>query len=162
MIPTVESREVQDTVAMASTAKELFKFLNLTVGSSASDEAASAGSSSSLVWVILFSMLILASVTLNTVFILSVILSRQCSPTHLLIIAFFLINLLDYALLLFEFSLGPTLRFVYSEGSCSFYQLVIQAAPLLTAATFILLILSALSQPALTSARNCHQHHRRR
>jgi len=40
MIPTVESREVQDTVAMASTAKELFKFLNLTVGSSASDEAA--------------------------------------------------------------------------------------------------------------------------
>merc|ERR1712223_280362 len=93
MIPTVESREVQDTVAMASTAKELFKFLNLTVGSSASDEAASAGSSSSLVWVILFSMLILASVTLNTVFILSVILSRQCSPTHLLIIAFFLSSL---------------------------------------------------------------------
>merc|ERR1712012_138381 len=140
----VESREVQDTVAMASTAKELFKFLNLTVGSSASDEAASAGSSSSLVWVILFSMLILASVTLNTVFILSVILSRQCSPTHLLIIAFFLINLLDYALLLFEFSLGPTLRFVYSEGSCSFYQLLIQAAPILTAATFILLIPSTL------------------
>jgi len=148
MIPTVESREVQDTVAMASTAKELFKFLNLTVGSSASDEAASAGSSSSLVWVILFSMLILASVTLNTVFILSVILSRQCSPTHLLIIAFFLINLLDYALLLFEFSLGPTLRFVYSEGSCSFYQLLIQAAPLLTAATFILLILSTLPTAA--------------
>merc|ERR1712223_1168341 len=142
MIPTVESREVQDTVAMASTAKELFKFLNLTVGSSASDEAASAGSSSSLVWVILFSMLILASVTLNTVFILSVVLSRQCSPTHLLIIAFFLINLLDYALLLFEFSLGPTLRFVYSEGSCSFYQLLIQAAP------FILLILSTLPTAA--------------
>ena len=135
-------------MAMASTAKELFKFLNLTVDTSTSDEAASTGSSSSLVWVILFSMLILVSVTLNTVFILSVILSRQCSPTHLLIIAFFLINLLDYALLLFEFSLGPTLRFVYSEGSCSFYQLLIQAAPLLTAATFILLILSTLPTAA--------------
>jgi len=121
---------------------------NLHFFKEAGSKVASAGSSSSLVWVILFSMLILASVTLNTVFILSVILSRQCSPTHLLIIAFFLINLLDYALLLFEFSLGPTLRFVYSEGSCSFYQLVIQAAPLLAAATFILLILSALPTAA--------------
>jgi len=149
MIPTVESSGLQDTVAMASTAHELFKFINLTVGSStSSDDAASDGSSSSLVWVILFSLLILASVTLNTVFILAVVLSRQWTSTHLLIIAFFLINLLDFALLLFEFSLGPTLRFVYSEGACSFYQLLLQAAPLLTAATFILLVLSSLPSAA--------------
>ena len=149
MIPTVESSGLQDTVAMASTAHELFKFINLTVGSStSSDDTASDGSSSSLVWVILFSLLILASVTLNTVFILAVVLSRQWTSTHLLIIAFFLINLLDFALLLFEFSLGPTLRFVYSEGACSFYQLLLQAAPLLTAATFILLVLSSLPSAA--------------
>ena len=110
MIPTVESSGLQDTVAMASTAHELFKFINLTVGSStSSDDAATDGSSSSLIWVILFSLLILASVTLNTIFILAVVLSRQWSSTHLIIIAFFIINLLDYALLLFEFSLGPTL-----------------------------------------------------
>ena len=150
MIPTVESSGLQDTVAMASTAHELFKFINLTVGSStsSSEDASSDGSSSSLVWVILFSLLILASVTLNTVFILAVVLSRQWTSTHLLIIAFFLINLLDFALLLFEFSLGPTLRFVYSEGACSFYQLLLQAAPLLTAATFILLVLSSLPSAA--------------
>merc|ERR1712055_171119 len=121
MIPTVESSGLQDTVAMASTAHELFKFINL---------------------------LILASVTLNTVFILAVVLSRQWTSTHLIIIGFFLVNLLDYALLLFEFSLGPTLRFVYSEGACSLHQLLLQAAPLLTAATFILLILSSLPSAA--------------
>ena len=150
MIPTVESSGLQDTVAMASTAHELFKFINLTVGSStsSSEDASSDGSSSSLVWVILFSLLILASVTLNTVFILAVVLSRQWTSTHLLIIAFFLVNLLDYALLLFEFSLGPTLRFVYSEGACSLHQLLLQAAPLLTAATFILLVLSSLPSAA--------------
>ena len=150
MIPTVESSGLQDTVAMASTAHELFKFINLTVGSStsSSEDASSDGSSSSLVWVILFSLLILASVTLNTVFILAVVLSRQWSSTHLIIIAFFIINLLDYALLLFEFSLGPTLRFIYSEGGCSFYQLLLQAAPLLTAATFVLLVLSSLPSAA--------------
>ena len=149
MIPTVESSGLQDTVAMASTAHELFKFINLTVGSStSSDDGASDGSSSSLVWVILFSLLILASVTLNTVFILAVVLSRQWTSTHLIIIAFFLVNLLDYALLLFEFSLGATLRFVYSEGACSFYQLLLQAAPLLTAATFLLLLLSSLPSAA--------------
>ena len=149
MIPTVESSGLQDTVAMASTAHELFKFINLTVGSStSSDDTASDGSSSSLVWVILFSLLILASVTLNTVFILAVVLSRQWTSTHLIIIGFFLVNLLDYALLLFEFSLGPTLRFVYSEGACSLHQLLLQAAPLLTAATFILLVLSSLPSAA--------------
>merc|ERR1712212_1252723 len=150
MIPTVESSGLQDTVAMASTAHELFKFINLTVGSStsSSEDASSDGSSPSLVWVILFSLLILASVTLNTVFILAVVLSPQWTSTYLLIIAFFLINLLDFALLLFEFSLGPTLRFVYSEGACSFYQLLLQAAPLLTAATFILLVLSSLPSAA--------------
>lgn len=149
MIPTVESSGLQDTVAMASTAHELFKFINLTVGSStSSDDAASDGSSSSLIWVILFSLLILASVTLNTIFILAVVLSRQWSSTHLIIIAFFIINLLDYALLLFEFSLGPTLRFIYSEAACSFYQLLLQAAPLLTAATFVLLVLSSLPSAA--------------
>merc|ERR1711990_1153058 len=164
MIPTVESSGLQDTVAMASTAHELFKFINLTVGSStsSSEDASSDGSSSSLVWVILFSLLILASVTLNTIFILAVILSRQWTSTHLLIIGFFLVNLLDYALLLFEFSLGPTLRFVYSEGACSLHQLLLQAAPLLTAATFILLILSSLPSLAFSGlalypsgARHC-------
>jgi len=151
MIPTVESSGLQDTVAMASTAHELFKFINLTVGSStssSSEDASGDGSSSSLVWVILFSLLILASVTLNTVFILAVVLSRQWTSTHLLIIGFFLVNLLDYALLLFEFSLGPTLRFVYSEEACSLHQLLLQAAPLLTAATFILLVLSSLPSAA--------------
>merc|ERR1711990_810054 len=150
MIPTVERSGLQDTVAMASTAHELFKFINLTVGSStsSSEDASSDGSSSSLIWVILFSLLILASVTLNTIFILAVVLSRQWSSTHLIIIVFFIINLLDYALLLFEFSLGPTLRFIYSEGGCSFYQLLLQAAPLLTAATFVLLVLSSLPSAA--------------
>merc|ERR1711990_400255 len=156
MIPTVESSGLQDTVAMASTAHELFKFINLTVGSStsSSEDASSDGSSSSLVWVILFSLLILASVTLNTIFILAVILSRQWTSTHLLIIGFFLVNLLDYALLLFEFSLGPTLRFVYSEGACSLHQLLLQAAPLLTAATFILSSLpSATPRPSTVMKR---------
>jgi hypothetical protein len=140
---------------LAATAEELIGFVNMTeANTEGEDSGGSSGqASSSLVWVILFSILILASVVLNTVFLAAVVISRRWSPVNVFVILFFTVNLLDYALLLFEFSLGPSLQFAYSEPACALYQLLLQAAPLLTAGLFILLLLSSLpSAPSAPSA----------
>jgi len=93
---------------------------------------------SSLVWIILFSLLIILSVISNTVHLISSLLRRQFNLPHLLLAAFFLINLLDYALLVLELSVDHDGQYPYGEVACAAQQLLKHASPLLTASAIVL------------------------
>merc|ERR1712240_876102 len=67
----------------------------------------SSSTASSLVWIILFSILVFTSVIINTMFFVAVILASRRSTTHILIILFFLINLLEYGLLFWSSLWAP-------------------------------------------------------
>jgi len=99
-------------------------------------------SSSSIIWVILFSLVIFMSIISNTIYILTLILGRCISFRHVLLISIFLVNILEYGLLGFEFSLGQDNQFPFSDTSCSIYQFFIQLSPLLSSSLLVIYILS--------------------
>merc|ERR1712227_274720 len=99
-------------------------------------------SSSSIIWVILFSLVIFMSIISNTIYILTLILGRCISFRHVLLISIFLVNILEYGLLGFEFSLGQDNQFTFSDTSCSIYQFFIQLSPLLSSSLLVIYILS--------------------
>jgi len=105
------------------------------------ESANSSDSDSNMVWIILFSLVIFISILSNSLYIFSN-LKRRCL-THTLLSVFFLINLLDYVLLVLEFSFDQSGQFSYSDSLCSLYQLLVEASPLLTAATLIFLVYQA-------------------
>lgn len=106
---------------------------------------------SSMVWIILFCLLMLISVVTNTVYVVSILTSKKkLSPTHVLLSSFFLINVVDYILLLLEFYLGPDSQHPVSASACAFYQFVVQGNPLLCTGAILLLVYHAYtsaSQP---------------
>ena len=84
----------------------------------------------------------LLSILSNIMYIVSTT-KKSITTTHIIISIFFLINLIDYSLLVFEFSLGSENQFTYPELSCSIFQFLQQLCPLATAATLVFLILQA-------------------
>ena len=101
-----------------------------------------------MVWIILFSLLIIISVLSNSLYILYNI-RRRC-VTHTILSVFFFLNLLDYVLLIIEFSSEHPGQFSHSEAWCSLYQLLLQTAPLLTSVTIVFLIYQAWGLPSLS------------
>ena len=99
---------------------------NLTNKMYKSSSESSGGESSSLIWLVLFSGMIVLSLLVNFLFFSALVCSRKLSRTHLFLFLFFLINLVEYVLLVFEFSLGPDIHFPYREASCSLYQVLLQ------------------------------------
>jgi len=157
MVPAVDA--VRDTLTLASTStssSHLALLVNLSTSTGSGGEGAAPPSSSPLVWLVLFSLLILASITLNTLFLVAVVVGRRWSTTNTLIISFFLVNLLDYSLLLVDFSLPSS--FPYSSSACSLHQLLLQLAPLLTSGLFLLLVLSCLHPSSPTSSSRTPHH----
>ena|ERR1711953_454521 len=92
---------------------------------------------SSMVWIILFSLLILLSIITNTAHLVSSLARRQFTLPQLVLASFFLLNLLDYGLLVFEFSLTEENHFPYSEHACAVYQLLHHCSALLTATALL-------------------------
>jgi len=122
---------------------------NLTTGQHWLDGGSGDADTSSLVWFLLFSLLILLSLLSNGLH-LTYICSRPShhySPAHRLICCFFLVNLLEYGLLVVEFSLGPEGKFPYSEAMCVGYQGLQQAMPLLTTGLMLLLVFQSHNKP---------------
>ena len=102
-----------------------------------------------MVWIILFSLLIIISVLSNSLYILYNI-RRRC-VTHTILSVFFLLNLLDYVLLILEFSSEHPGQFSHSEAWCSLYQLLLQTSPLLTSITIVFLLYQAWGLRCLSS-----------
>merc|ERR1712227_815821 len=98
--------------------------------------------SSSIIWDILFSLVIIMAVISNTIYILTLILGKHVSVHHILLISIFLINLLEYCLLGFEFSLGQDNQFPFTDTSCSIYQFFIQLSPLLSSTFLVIYVIS--------------------
>ena len=101
------------------------------------ESANSSESESNMVWIILFSLLIFISVLSNSLYILYNI-RRRC-VTHTILSVFFLLNLLDYVLLIIEFSSEHPGQFSHSEAWCPLYQLLLQTVPLLTSVLIVFL-----------------------
>jgi len=96
---------------------------------------------SSTVWIILFFILMLLSVVTNTIYVVGIFKSKKnISPIHVLLCSFFLINLVDYALLIFEFYHGPDSNYHFSHYACAFYQFIEQGNPLLYIGVILLLV----------------------
>ena len=96
---------------------------------------------SSTVWIILFFILMLLSVVTNTIYVVGIFKSKKnISPIHVLLCSFFLINLVDYALLIFEFYHGPDSNYHFSHCACAFYQFIEQGNPLLYIGVILLLV----------------------
>ncbi|XP_023339525.1 uncharacterized protein LOC111709840 [Eurytemora carolleeae] len=104
--------------------------------------------SSNLIWVVLFSMLFILSFLSNISLILAVLSnSRKRTGVHLIICLLFLVNLVDYGLLILEFSTGVSSHFPWGEESCAVYQYFLQSNPLYYSALLVLLVYHA-SKPA--------------
>ena len=128
-------------------------YLNLTHHTYQTPPQSSVGESSSLIWLVLFSTVIVLSLFVNTIFFAAVVSTRKMSKIHLFLFLFFIINLLEYSLLIFEFSLGTGNHYPYSDGSCSVYQMLLQGNPLLSAGALILLVYHAYSATFLSQPR---------
>ena len=116
------------------------------------DQSSNDSESSSVIWVILFTLLMILSVLSNIIYIVS-LATRKVTTTRIIISCFFVINLLDYSLIIFEFSLGPDNQFSYTDMSCALYQVLLQLSPMLSSAALLLLVLQAsLSSRLFTSA----------
>lgn len=94
-----------------------------------------------MVWIVLFSILIILSFISNLTLIIAVLSNpRKRTCVHLLICFLFVVNLTDYALLVLEFSLGVSSHFPWGEDTCSVYQYLHQSTPLYYVAILGLLV----------------------
>ena len=109
------------------------------------------GDGSSLVWLILFSAMILLSLVTNSIHILGVILSRRLSPLNGLLMLIFVNNILDYSLLAFEFFLGTENQFPFANQSCAAYQALDQTSSILSSSYLVLYCISSTNLRSKTS-----------
>eukprot|EP00092_Neocalanus_flemingeri_P015357 GFUD01016613.1.p1 GENE.GFUD01016613.1~~GFUD01016613.1.p1 ORF type:complete len:333 (-),score=85.70 GFUD01016613.1:181-1179(-) len=128
-------------------------YFNLTQHKYERASSSSGEESSSFVWLVLFSVVMSLSVVVNTIFITALMFSRKMSMTHIFLLLFFIINLVDYSLLIFEFSLGAGSQYPYNDESCSFYQLLLQGNPLLSSGVLLLFVYNAYSATFLSQPR---------
>lgn len=112
---------------------------------------------SSAVWLVLFFIVISLSIVVNTVYVASLLCKRNLTGIHFILGFFFLVNIADYGLLIFEFYLDPASQFPYSEGSCAIYQFFLQGCTVLRSCTLVLLVYQAYISsfnPAQSSGLN--------
>ena len=86
------------------------------------------------VWIVMFGFVMSLSLAANLVLTLGVASNRRTrsEPVYLLLLTMFLVNVADYSLLSFEFSLGVEHVFPYSEPACAAYQASVNRVPSLT------------------------------
>ena len=109
------------------------------------------GDGSSLVWLILFSAMILLSLVTNSIHILGVILSRRLSSLNGLLVLIFVNNILDYSLLAFEFFLGTDNQFPFANQSCAVYQALNQTSSILSSFYLVLYCIRSTNLRSNTS-----------
>ena len=67
----------------------------------------------------------------------------------------FLVNLVDYGLLIFEFSLGLEHEYPHGKAPCAVYQTVSKGNPIVQAIVILLLVFYAANQYANQKSRDC-------
>lgn len=109
------------------------------------------------VWVVLFGLVMTLSVLANLVLVISVLQmkKKRQNLVYLLLILLFLVNLVDYGLLIFEFSLGLEHEYPHGHAPCAVYQTVSKGNPIVQALVILLLVFYTANQFADTKSRDC-------
>jgi hypothetical protein len=94
------------------------------------------------VWIVMFGFVMSLSLASNLVFVLGVASNQRTrrEPVYLLLVTMFLVNVADYSLLSFEFSLGVDHVFPYGEAACTAYQVALRSMPILQAMAVAVLL----------------------
>lgn len=95
------------------------------------------------VWIALFGLLMLLSLLANVAFIFSVSQSKKKQSTALvyfLHVLLFAINLMEYCILIFDFSRGLEHQYAYGQVACAFYQATAKSLPILQAAIVVIML----------------------
>lgn len=134
MLPTVQelSGLVQET-----------RLFNMSMQGLPSKNVSAPDGYSSAVWIVLFAIVISVSIIVNTAYIATLLCRRNLTSVHLTLGFFFLVNLVDYGLLVFEFYVDPATKFPYTELSCVVYQSVLHSSSLLKSGALVLLVYQA-------------------
>jgi len=92
------------------------------------------------IWVVLFGVVMAASVIANGYLIVCVCQSKKKQNlVYFLLILVFLVNLADYALMVFDFSLGIEHQYPHGQTACSVYQTVSKVNPVIQASIMLIL-----------------------
>ena len=92
------------------------------------------------VWVVLFGLIMVISVMANLMMCASVLSQpKKHNMVYLLLILLFGLNLVDYGLLIFEFTLGIEHEYPHGIQACAVYQTVSKGNPVIQAAVVIIL-----------------------
>ncbi len=94
------------------------------------------------VWIVMFGFVMSLSLASNLVFAAATFSNRRTrtEPVYLLLLLMFLVNVADYSLLSFEFSLGVEHVFPYGEAACTTYQVALRSMPILQAMSVVVLL----------------------
>lgn len=109
------------------------------------------------VWVVLFGLVMTLSILANLVLVISVLQmkKKRQNLVYLLLILLFLVNLVDYGLLIFEFSLGLEHEYPHGQAPCALYQTVSKGNPIVQALVILLLVFYTANQYADQKSRDC-------
>lgn len=92
------------------------------------------------IWVVLFGVVMAASVIANGYLCVCVCQSRKKQNlVYFLLILVFLVNLADYGLMVFDFSLGIEHQYPHGQTACSVYQTVSKVNPVIQASIMLIL-----------------------
>lgn len=96
------------------------------------------------VWVVLFGLVMTLSILANLALVTSVLQSKKKQNViYALLIVLFGVNIIDYGLLIFEFSLGLEHEYPHGQKACMIYQTISKGNPIVQAAVVLTLVLSA-------------------
>jgi len=109
------------------------------------------------VWVVLFGLVMTLSILANMVLVISVLQmkKKRQNLVYLLLILLFLVNLVDYGLLIFEFSLGLEHEYPHGKAPCAVYQTVSKGNPIVQALVILFLVFYTSNQFAVRKSRDC-------
>lgn len=92
------------------------------------------------IWVVLFGVVMAASVAANGYLCVCVCQSKKKQNlVYFLLILVFLVNLADYGLMVFDFSLGVEHQYPHGQIACSVYQTVSKVNPVIQASIMLIL-----------------------
>jgi len=131
MLPTVQDI-VQET-----------RLINMSLQGLPSKNVSAPDGYSSAVWIVLFAIVISVSIIVNTAYVATLLCRRNITIVHLTLVFFFLVNLVDYGLLIFEFYVDPATKYPYTEFSCVFYQATLHSCSLLRSGALVTLVYQA-------------------
>jgi len=115
-------------------------------------EVADASKLGGWIWIVLFGLVMSFSIIANAYLCWCVAISqKKHNMVYAILVLVFLVNLADYGLMVFDFSLGLEHQYPHSTKACSAYQIVSKVNPVIQAVIMVVLAMYA----AIHYSRGC-------